>query len=156
MIKLTARCQDLLLLKMHLRNYSCEVDAPKSQLRRIYKNVIATVSPGCDGSSICWSWAGGDGGACRSSLWVIYRLFSSAERGCCWAGRLSWVCGSTGGSREPKSASRACILRDGLWKQKQNMSSGRQTCGDTGNLKDAPGVCLKEGLQRITCCLRVL
>lgn len=127
-------------LKMHPRNYSCEVDAPKSQQIRMWLPLL----PGGDGSSICWSWAGGDGGACRSSLWVTYRLFSSAERGCCWAGRLSWVCGSTDGSREPKSASRACILRDGLWKQKQNMSSGRQTCGHTGNLKDALGSAWKK------------
>lgn len=97
-----------------------------------------SVLPGCDGSTICWSWAGGDSGGWRSSLWVIYRLFSSAERGCCWAGRLSWAWGSTGASRGPKSASRACSLRDGLWKQKQNMSSGMRTCRDSGNLKDVP------------------
>lgn len=88
----------------------------------VYQCFIITVLPACDDSSVCWSWAGGEGGRWRSSLWV--RLCSSVERGCCcWAGRLSWASGSPVGGRDPKSPSRACSLREGLWKQKQNIAS---------------------------------
>lgn len=86
--------------------------------------------PGCDESTEPCSWTGAEGGEWRSRLWFKCRLGSSVKAGLWWTGRLSWVCGSTGVGGEPRSASKACSLREGLWKQKQNMASGMQTGRD--------------------------
>lgn len=54
--------------------------------------------------------------------WKTRGSFFSSQKGCCWAGRSSGSWGSAGGGEDPNSESRAWSLRDGLWKQKQNMS----------------------------------
>lgn len=87
--------------------------------------VIVLVLPGGDESTVCCSWEGANG-----RLWVKFSLCDSLDRGCCWAGKLSWGSGSPDAKGGPKSASRACSFREGLWKQKQNIASRMQVGQD--------------------------
>lgn len=70
----------------------------------------------CDESTVCWCWCwcwDGD----RARVW--FKWWPSEGKGCCRAGVSSWA----GGSNESDEGleSRAWSLREGVWKQKQNI-----------------------------------